>query len=275
MPDAPHIKVDLDKYLIRPDSKVKLDKYPTDDDGGLDRDAAEARFEHLLDKLCKLQELMYAEGKHALLVVLQAMDAGGKDSTIRKVFGPIDPQGVDVASFKGPTPEELSHDFLWRIHAHVPGKGRIVVFNRSHYEDVLIVRVKNLLPKDRWVKRYDHINDFERLLHDEGTHILKFFLHISKDYQKQRLERRLERADKHWKFNPEDLLERDHWDAYQHAYEVMLEKCGPKHAPWYIIPAERKWYRNLLIAEALVRQLESMKMDWPKAKFDPAQIVVK
>jgi PPK2 family polyphosphate:nucleotide phosphotransferase len=217
---------------------------------------------------------MYAEAKHALLVVLQAMDAGGKDSTIRNVFGPINPQGCKVINFKAPNDVELKHDFLWRIHENTPRLGYLGVFNRSYYEDVLVVRVKNLVPEKRWKERYDHINHFEKMLTDEGTTVVKLFLHISKDYQKERLQRRLERPDKFWKFDPSDLAERRRWDDYRKAYEDALSRCSTGYAPWYVIPAERRWYRNLLIARVLVQTLESLKMQYPEPKFDPKTMVV-
>jgi PPK2 family polyphosphate:nucleotide phosphotransferase len=179
-----------------------------------------------------------------------------------------------VINFKAPTPEELEHDFLWRVHANAPRAGYLAVFNRSHYEDVLIARVKNLVPESRWRKRYDHINAFEELLHDEGTTILKFFLHISRDYQRQRLQRRLDKPDKLWKFDPGDLVERTRWDDYQQAYADALSRCSTRHAPWYVIPAEKRWYRNLLIARIIVDTLESLDMQYPEPGFDPSTIVV-
>jgi PPK2 family polyphosphate:nucleotide phosphotransferase len=263
-----------EEYRVKPGSKVNLTDHETNADGGLSRDEGEAKFAKLTDRLSKLQELMYAQGKHALLVVLQAMDAGGKDSTIRNVFGPINPQGCRVINFKAPTPEELEHDFLWRVHANAPRAGYFAVFNRSHYEDVLIARVKNLVPESRWRRRYDHINAFEELLHDEGTTILKFFLHISKDYQKERLQRRLDKPDKLWKFDPGDLVERARWDDYQQAYAEALSRCSTKHAPWYVIPAETRWYRNLLIAKTIVDTLESLDMKFPEPGFDPSTITI-
>jgi len=225
-------------------------------------------------QLDELQELMYAEGKHAVLVVLQAMDAGGKDSTIRSVFGRINPQGCRVWNFKAPSARELSHDYLWRVHHRAPGRGYIGVFNRSHYEDVLIVRVKNLVEEKRWKRRYEHINNLEKLLTDEGTVIRKFYLHISKDYQKKRFQRRLDRPDKHWKFNPADLKERAHWSDYRRAYEAVLERCSTEAAPWYVIPAEKRWYRNLLISTIMVETLESLKMEYPKPDFDASTISI-
>ncbi len=263
------------KYRVKPGSKVDLSRYKTDDNGGLTKADGQAEFASLVDRFSKLQDVLYAEGKHALLVVLQAMDAGGKDSTIRNVFGPINPQGCVVTNFKAPTDEELGHDFLWRVHANTPRRGYISVSNRSHYEDVLIVRVKGLVPEKRWKSRYDHINSFEELLYEDGgTTIIKFFLHISKDYQGKRLQRRLNKPDKLWKFNPADLVERNRWDDYQRAYEEALSRCSTRHAPWYIIPAERRWYRNLLIAETIVDTLESLGMKYPEPSFEPKDIVI-
>ena len=263
-----------DRYRVKPGGKVNLTDFPTRADGGLDKDDATRHFGETVSRLSTLQELMYAEGKHCLLVVLQAMDAAGKDSTIRNVFGPINPQGCRVTSYKGPNDVEQRHDFLWRIHQHTPRRGHISVFNRSHYEDVLIVRVKKLAPPEIWKPRFDHINAFEKMLHDEGATIVKFFLHISKDYQKRRIERRLARPEKHWKFNPNDLAERKHWDDYQHAYEDALSRCSTDHAPWYVIPAERRWYRNLLIGRVLVETLESLDMQYPKPTFNASTITV-
>jgi len=268
-------KPDYDACRIKPGQKVRLSQWPTDDDGGRDKDQTEAEFDALSRRLGELQELLYAEGKHALLVVLQATDTGGKDSTIRKVFAPVNPQGCSVVSFKAPTGLELRHDFLWRVHAQAPARGMIVIFNRSHYEDVLVVRVKDLVPEKRWRARYEHINSFERLLRDEGTTILKFFLHVSKDYQKQRLQQRLDRPDKWWKFEPADLTERQRWDEYQAAYDDMLSRCSTEYAPWYVIPAEKRWYRNWLISSVLVDTLEGLNMSYPKATFDPKSIVIR
>ena len=264
----------VERYRIHPGERVSLHKFAPDDDGGLDREKAEHRFAKLGEHIASLQERLYAQGTHALLIVLQAMDCGGKDSTILHVFAPINPQGCIVHNFKAPAGEELDHDFIWRVHQRVPRKGYINVFNRSHYEDVLIVRVKNLVPRQRWEKRYDHINAFEAMLHDEGTRVVKFFLHISKEFQKQRLEKRLEDHAKWWKFNPADLAERGRWNEYQKAYEAALGRCSTAHAPWYVIPAEKRWYRNLLVAEALVEHLEAMKPRFPKVKFEPKDIVV-
>jgi PPK2 family polyphosphate:nucleotide phosphotransferase len=253
-------------YLVRPGKKFSLKKSPSDDTGPFDNkeDAARA-VEKNLARLHELQEVLYAESKHALLVVLQAIDAGGKDGAIEHVFSGVNPQGCSVTSFKRPTDLELAHDFLWRIHNAVPPRGMIGIFNRSHYESVLVERVKNLVPKDVWSRRYDHINNFERMLADSGVTIVKFFLHISKDEQKERLQKRLDDPAKNWKFNPADLDERKLWDDYQDAYDDMLERCSTDHAPWYVVPADRKWFRNCVLSESIVHSLESLDMKFPTA----------
>jgi len=265
---------DVHQFRLTPGEPVNLATYPTRLDPEMSKKEGRKALRDLRKRMADLQELLYAESKHALLVIFQAMDAGGKDSTTRQVFRTLDPQGVHVTGFKAPTKHEYAHDFLWRVHRHTPAKGEIMVFSRSHYEDVLIARVKGLVPESRWAKRYRHINDFERMLADEGTTILKFFLHISNGYQKQRLERRLARPDKMWKFYPEDVAERKHWDAYQQAYEVALSRCATEHAPWYIIPAETKWLRNLLVARAVVDTLEGLNMQYPEPHFDPNAITI-
>ncbi len=265
---------DLDAYRVKPMRRFKLAAIDSHVDGGMDKDQAVAGLTACREKLAKLQVKLYAQGTQALLVVFQAMDTAGKDSTIREVFTGINPQGVNVHGFKGPSSIELSHDYLWRIHAHTPERGKIGVFNRSHYEDVLIARVKELVPAAVWRRRYDHINAFEALLHDEGTRIVKFYLHISKDYQKERLQRRLDDPEKHWKFDPNDLVERARWDSYMKAYEEAMMRCSTEVAPWYIVPAETRWFRDLLVAQVLVKMLESMKPAPPKAKFDPSTIVI-
>jgi PPK2 family polyphosphate:nucleotide phosphotransferase len=245
---------------------VHLDKIDTRGTGNFDGGKAEgkAALPALTKKLAKLQEVFYAQGKHRLLVVLQAMDTGGKDGTIASVFGEVNPQGVNVASFKKPTALELAHDYLWRVHPHVPGNGEIVVFNRSHYEDVLIVRVHELVPEATWRKRYLHIRNFEEMLVDEGTTVVKFFLYISKDEQKERLQDRLDEPDKHWKFNVDDLAERKRWDDYLAAYAEAIAATSTAAAPWYIVPADRKWFRNLIVSQVLVNTLEAMDLHYPE-----------
>ncbi len=222
----------------------------------------------------ELQELLYAEGKHKILIVLQAMDTGGKDGVIRHVFEGVNPQGVKVASFKAPTPKELAHDYLWRVHKHTPGKGEITIFNRSHYEDVLVVRVHNLVPEEIWSRRFDQIVDFEDLLAEEGTTILKFFLHIDLAEQKERLQARLDDPHKIWKFSKGDLEERKLWDQYQAAFEAALERTSTEVSPWYVIPANRKWYRNLVISTIIINKLKALKMTYPPPEDDLDGIVI-
>ena len=254
-------------HRVNPGDRVRLNDASTDGrDFHADRQSAEQEFNALRDKLIEFQHRLYAQGRQKLLVVLQAMDAGGKDGTIRKVFRGVNPQGVRVTSFKKPTELELAHDFLWRVHKAVPAAGMIGVFNRSHYEDVLVVRVNRLVPESVWRTRYDRINEFETLLAETGTTTLKFYLHISKDEQKQRFEERLDDPAKHWKFDSEDLQKRRQWDAYIDAFEELLEQCTTKHAPWYLIPADRKWYRNLAITRVIVEALRSMNPEFPESE---------
>ena len=255
--------MDLAAYRVEPDVPVELTRWDTADDGGLTKADAKKRTRELNSRLESLQELLYAENRHKLLVVIQATDTGGKDGTIRHVFDGVNPQGVKVASFKRPTPEELAHDYLWRVHARAPATGEITIFNRSHYEDVLVVRVHGLVGEDRWGRRYGHINAFEEMLVDEGTTIVKLFLHISKDEQRERLQARLDEPEKNWKFSLGDLAERERWDEYQEAFRVMLEQTSTSHAPWYVIPADRKWYRDLVVSELMVQVLEGLDMRWP------------
>ena len=215
-------------------------------------------------RLSELQEKFYADGSHRLLVVLQATDTGGKDGTIRHVFSGVNPQGVHVRGFGVPSEWERAHDYLWRVHKHTPEDGAITIFNRSHYEDVLVVRVKGLAPEETWSKRYRHIREFERMLADEGTGIVKLYLHISKDEQRERLQARLDDPDKNWKFNNGDLTDRALWDDYQRAYEVALSETSTAYAPWYVIPANRKWYRNLVVSSILIETLEEMDLQYPQ-----------
>ena len=266
----------IDRYRLPTNKKkISIADFDTRDKSCFpDRDEAEASAAEDIEAIAELQNRLYAEGKQALLIVLQATDTGGKDSTIRKVLGPINPQGVRVTSFKAPSKVELSHDYLWRIHQAVPPKGMIGVFNRSHYEDVLIVRVHGLAPEEAIEQRYDQINDFERHLSENGVTILKFFLHISRDEQKERLQARLDDPSKHWKFNPGDLKERERWDDYEHAFEIALSRCSTRHAPWFIIPADRKWYRNAVIARIIRRTLEDLDPRYPKTDLDPDDIVI-
>jgi PPK2 family polyphosphate:nucleotide phosphotransferase len=266
----------MKQHLVEPGRKIKLaerDPQGTGDFKGGKEEGLKA-IAKLNEKLQELQELLYAEGRHKVLVVLQATDTGGKDGAIRRVFDGVNPQGVKVASFKAPTAEELAHDFLWRVHKATPAKGEMVIFNRSHYEDVLVVRVHNYVPKEVWSERYAQINEFEKHLAENGTTIVKFFLHISKDEQKERLQARLDDPTKHWKFSLGDLDERKLWDDYQAAFEDMLNKTSSKHAPWYVVPANRKWYRDLVISTVLVETLKSLEMEFPKPKDDLTGVVI-
>ncbi len=265
-----------DTQPLRPPAgePVHLKDYDPSYTGAYKKDDVKPLLKANRERLSELQEVLYAEDKHALLIVLQAMDAGGKDSTIRHVMKGVNPQGVKVSSFKQPTPEELDHDFLWRIHQETPGKGTIGIFNRSHYEDVLVVRVENLVPAEVWQARYEHINAFERQLADSGVTILKFFLHISKDEQKERFQDRLDRPDKHWKFSRGDLGVRAKWDQYMRAYEDAITRCNTDYAPWHIVPANKKWYRNLVISNTIIETLESLDMHYPEPEPDLDKVVI-
>jgi PPK2 family polyphosphate:nucleotide phosphotransferase len=256
-----------DPFRIVPGAAVDLSQRDPRDTGDFDggKDEGKEAHEALSDRLEELQNRLYADGRHKLLVVLQAMDTGGKDGTIRHVFRQTNPQGVDVASFKRPTEEEQAHDYLWRVHQRTPASGQIMIFNRSHYEDVLVVRVHDLVAEERWRKRYDHINAWEQLLVDEGTTIVKFFLHISKDEQARRLQARVDLAEKRWKFEMGDIDERKHWDAYVTAYEEALCRTSTDGAPWYAVPADHKWFRNLVVSQVLVDTLEGLDLAYPPA----------
>jgi PPK2 family polyphosphate:nucleotide phosphotransferase len=263
-------------YRVKPGSKVDLGQWDPDDTrvvGGKNGQARE-RLAEMNERLEALQELLYAEGKHRLLVVLQAMDTAGKDSTIRHVFQGVDPLGVKVASFKAPTPYELARDYLWRVHHHAPGKGEITIFNRSHYEDVLVTRVNGWIDAAECRRRYRQIRDFERMLVETGTTILKFYLHISRDEQKERLEARRDDPTKQWKFHAGDLAVRAQWDDYRSAYEDALAATSTAHAPWYVVPANSKLARNLIVSELLIATLEGLKMRYPQAEPGIADIVV-
>jgi PPK2 family polyphosphate:nucleotide phosphotransferase len=268
--------INYDQYRVTPGSDIDLKNWSTNDKGGMDKADPEVPelLRSLNDRLERLQELLYADGRHKVLVVIQATDTGGKDGTIRHVFDGLNPQGVKVASFKRPTSQELAHDYLWRCHAHTPGNGEIAIFNRSHYEDVLVVRVHNYVPEEKWSKRYEHIRNWEQMLADEGTTIVKIFLHISKDEQKERLQSRLDEPTKHWKFETGDLKERSHWNDYQDAFAAMLEETSTKDAPWYVVPADRKWYRNLIISKLLVETLEGLDLAFPEAEEGLDQVVI-
>ncbi len=247
----------------------KFDTKPATD---LSKEEARAQTTENLEKLKALQEALYAEHKQSLLVVLQAIDGGGKDGAIENVFGPLNSNGCRVASFKVPTPIEADHDFLWRVHAQTPAKGEIVVFNRSHYEQVLVVRVHNFETKEVWSRHYDEINDFEKLLAANNTKIVKFLLHISKSEQLERFKGRLDDPSKHWKLAIGDYKERELWDDYQSAFADMVEKTSKDHAPWYVIPSDKKWYRDLVISGILVEALESMNIKLPECKDDINEI---
>jgi len=239
---------------------------------GWTREEAEAATAENLARLSELQYKMFADGRFAMLVVLQAIDGGGKDSTIRRVFSAFNPQGCTVTAFKAPTAEELGHDFLWRIHQHTPRHGEVAVFNRSHYEDVLVVRVENLVPEAVWSRRYAQINDFEAALAAGGTRVVKLFLHISRDEQKLRFQERLQERSKQWKFDPADLDKRARWDDYRLAFEAAISRCSTEGAPWYVIPADRKWFRDFAVSQVLRQELERLPLRWPKPEFDPKTI---
>lgn len=266
----------MDRYRVKPGQRVDLSAWDPNDQSEFAGGKEEGRsyLKELRRRLAELQHLLWAEDRHKILVVLQAMDTGGKDGTIRNVLSGVNPQGIDVVNFKAPTKEELSHDYLWRVHEHTPSAGSLTVFNRSHYEDVLIVRVLNLVPEERWSRRYDHIRDFERLLADEGTVILKFYLHISHEEQAERLQARLDDPTKHWKFNKGDLEHRELWDSYIDAYAAALERTSTEHAPWYVVPANRKWYRNIVVAKTLVDTLEALEMEYPDPEEDLENVVI-
>jgi PPK2 family polyphosphate:nucleotide phosphotransferase len=262
-------------FRIEPGTKVSLKDYdPNHTDDYRSPDEAEARLNEQLDQLIKLQNLLYADGKRALLVVLQGMDTSGKDGTIRHVMSGLSPLGVEVKPFKAPHEEELAHDFLWRVHKSVPRRGNIGIFNRSHYEDVLVARVHGLVPKKAWKSRYRQINQFERMLVENGTVILKFFLHISKDEQKRRLEERLTDPTRYWKFSLSDVEERRYWPAYRRAYEAALSRCSTEWAPWHVVPANHKWYRNLLVAETIVEALKSLDLKYPPPNIDLSKVKI-
>jgi PPK2 family polyphosphate:nucleotide phosphotransferase len=234
-------------------------------------DELDAKIEKVTKRLGELQEVCYADGRHSLLIVLQGRDASGKDGVVRAVFDACNPQGVRVNSFKAPTPQELAHDYLWRVHNVVPEKGMIGIFNRSHYEDVLVVRVHNLVPKHVWSRRYDQINEFERILAENHVVILKFFLHVSHEAQRERLVERIEDPAKNWKFQPGDLDERQLWNEYSRAYRDALRKCSTRWAPWYLVPADKNKPRNYLIARRVVETLEGLRLQYPKPKTDLKQ----
>lgn len=265
------LRVDPDNFDL---SSIDTRDKRGPDGSKMQREVAEHIHRVNIESLKTLQYQMWAEHKHKLLVVFQALDTGGKDGAIRKTFGELNPQGVRTQAFKRPTQMELDHDFLWRAHLHTPYAGHIQVFNRSHYEDVLVVRVHDLVPERRWRRRFEHIRNFEEMLADEGTMILKFFLHISKDEQKARLQERLDDPQKHWKFERGDLEERARWDDYQEAFQEALVETSRDYAPWYVIPADRKWYRDFALSTTVNSLMKSVSMKWPDAEEGLDQIVI-
>jgi len=261
------------KYRVRPGHEVDLDNIDPDGrDEILDREAADPMIQHYAERLRVLQYRLYAESSRSLLICLQAMDAGGKDGTIRHVLGYMNPQGCRVQPFKQPTPEEQSHDFLWRAHRAVPARGEVVIFNRSYYEDVLVTRVHGMIDKATCKQRFRAIQQFERHLSDNGTHILKFYLHISRDEQLQRLKKRLDDPERWWKVSEADFREREYWHDYRHAFEDTLSHCSSKASPWFIVPSNHKWYRNLVVSRIVVEYLESMDLQLPSPTVDIAMI---
>jgi PPK2 family polyphosphate:nucleotide phosphotransferase len=263
-----------DDLAVRRDRRVRLSRYDPNEDFGLDKAAAEKPTQDTLDRLSDLQDRLWAEASRAVLVVLQGIDGAGKDGVINKVMTAFNPQGCPVSSFKVPTSEELAHDYLWRVHQRVPRKGEIGIFNRSHYEDVLVVRVHDLVPRRVWSKRYDQINDFERMLVESGTTIVKFFLLIDRDEQRERFQARLDDPTKRWKFSMGDLDERARWKDYERAFEDALSKTSTEWAPWYVIPANRKWFRDLAVATILADTIEGLRPKYPDPEELPDNLVV-
>jgi PPK2 family polyphosphate:nucleotide phosphotransferase len=258
--------------LVRPGSKIRLENLDANHTHGLQKSRVKQLLPEVIDRLSVLQYLLYAEGKRALLVVLQGIDAAGKDGTIRHVMTGLNPQGVRVTPFKAPEGEEKRHGYLWRVHKAMPEFGQIGIFNRSHYEDVLVVRVHNLVSKELWSKRYGQLNDFERMLSENQTRIVKFLLYIDKDEQAKRFRERLEDPPKNWKFSIDDIKEREHWDEYIEAFETMLRECSTDYAPWYIIPANKKWFRNYAVAQVIRDEMEAMDLKLPKPTADLSKI---
>lgn len=266
---------DIHHYRVHPGTRVNLDDWNPDDTGLVpDKETGKALLKAERKRISSLQERLYAEGKQSLLVIVQATDTGGKDGAIKGVFKGVNQQGVRTWAFGAPSPLELAHDFLWRIHQRTPEHGMIGVFNRSQYEDVLVARVKNLVPREQWEPRYEIINAFERGLANHGTRVLKFYLNISKDEQKERLQARLDNPEKHWKFHKSDLEDRALWDEYRAAYQDALTKCSTAHAPWFVIPANHKWYRNLAIARIVADTLEEMNPQFPPPEEGLDEIVI-
>ncbi len=267
----------LERYMVKPGRRVSLAAIDSNEKSLIEeasKDDHLPHFEVLQQQLQQLQKKLYAQNKHRILIVMQAMDTGGKDGCIKHVFSRIDPQGIHVRSFKKPTEEEMARDFLWRVHSRVPRNGEMVIFNRSHYEDVIAVRVKNLFPEKVWKRRVRHIIEFERMLAEEGTTIIKIYLHISKDEQKDRLQARLDSPHKHWKFNPDDLEDRARWDDFMVAYEDLLGETSTEHAPWFVVPANRKWYRNLCVARIVLDSMKRLNLEFPPIDWDPASMKI-
>ena len=273
--------MDIDQFQISEGSKVDLAKHSTDLTGDYrDKAAAQADLERNVERLAELQDVLYAQNIYSLLIVIQAMDAAGKDSVIEHVMSGVNPQGCEVTSFKAPSAEDLDHDFLWRCQVALPERGKIGIFNRSHYEEVLVVRVHpeilqaQQIPDDVknspdiWQQRFRQIKNWEQTLDENGTHILKFFLHVSKDEQKKRFLKRIDQPDKNWKFSARDVKERDHWDDYMNAYRDAIEATSTENSPWYIIPADKKWFTRLAVSHVIVKKLESMKLEYPKLSKD-------
>lgn len=273
-----------EKYLVKPGEKVNIDSFPTNRDKAVDKqEALDTRMPENLSAMAELQERLYADNRSALLIVLQAMDAAGKDGAIKHVMSGLNPQGTQVVAFKQPSSEELDHDYLWRIARAVPRRGEIGIFNRSHYEEVIVAKVHNLVTRqqlpekliteDIWKQRYRQINDFERYLSENGIRVVKFFLHVSKDEQRDRLLERIKTPDKNWKFSSGDVNERKHWDQYMAAYEEMLEHTSTKLAPWYVVPADSKWFARYLISEVVKEQLEAIAPAYPKLAPEEAALL--
>jgi len=265
----------ISRLIVEPGKRVQLHDEHAASTFGWEKHEALTALEENREKLSDLQYKLYADGRQALLVVIQAIDAGGKDGTVHDIFTAMNPQGCVVTSFKAPTAEELKHDYLWRVHQRVPARGMVGVFNRSHYEDVLIVRVEKLVPKSVWRERYEQINEFERMLTSNSVRIVKLFLQISRGEQKERLEARLQDPNRQWKFSPEDLVKRRQWPEYQKAFEAMLTKCSTQHAPWYVIPADKKWFRNLAVSTILATEMGRMPLRFPEPTYDPAKIHIR
>jgi len=275
-PAMARIHLDLpDRLRVRGRGRVKLHDKAAAHTHGWDEQRARAANARLALELAELQYQLFADGRYGVLVVLQAIDSGGKDSTIRHVFSAFNPQGCSVRAFKVPSAEELRHDFLWRIHQHVPARGEITVFNRSHYEDVLVARVDNLVRTQVWQARYRQINEFERMLGENDIRVVKLFLHISKAEQRRRLEERIHDPRKQWKFEPQDMVKRAQWSAYQQAYGDMLGRCNTRHAPWYVIPSDHKWVRDQAVAQIMYAALRSLALRFPPPRFDPRRMRVR